>query len=294
MKNKYIVTADWHLRPDKPRCRLDLDWKHTQEKILSFIFKKAEEYKADIIHCGDLFDSSHVPEWVINMFSQALSSVIDVSIYLLAGNHELPHHNFKNIDNSSFGVMWNRIEDSNFIKTCDELGTAVHFGFEMKDENRDKVFIHKLTYKDKVPPFIKNGITAQELLDIYPNAKWIFTGDNHKRFIYENKGRYVINPGCIMRQTVNEIDYDPSMYLIDFEIEDIKKINIPDSEQMVTDEYIVNSKERDDRIGAFVELIKDKKGLSLSFKDVLLDKLNSLDLGSEKNIIKELMEEVYG
>ena len=295
MKNKFICTSDWHLRSDKPRCRLDIDWEQTQRNIMNFIFQKAEEYKADIIHTGDLFDQVHVSDWVINMFLQSIFSVIGVNIFLLAGNHELPYHNFQNINNSSFGVVWNMIENDGCIRSCDEIGAAIHFGLEMKDDiGNDKVFTHKLTYKDKVPPFIKDGYTAQQLLDIFPKAKWILTGDNHKRFIYEKNHRFVINPGCIMRQTVNEIDYDPSVYLVDFEKEEIKKILIPDNEDMVTDEYIVDNSKRDNRIGAFIELIKGKSGLSLSFKEVLLKKLKSSDLGHEKEIIKECMEEIYG
>ena len=36
-----IITADWHLRKDKPRCRLDEDWFGTQKKVIQFIFDKA-------------------------------------------------------------------------------------------------------------------------------------------------------------------------------------------------------------------------------------------------------------
>ena len=36
---KYIVTADWHLRSQKPRCRLDSDWMETQRKALSRIIE---------------------------------------------------------------------------------------------------------------------------------------------------------------------------------------------------------------------------------------------------------------
>lgn len=294
---KYILTSDWHLRADKPRCRLDENWEQTQIKILDFIFDKSAEYKADIIHTGDLFDQPQVPDWVKYMFLDRLNRTrydgFNPKMYLLAGNHEMPYHNFKNINKSSIGVVFK----SRNIKSLNELGQAIHYGLSLKYDLRtcNKIFIHKLTYKNSVPPYIKNAITAQELLNIFNKSKWIITGDNHKRFIYENNNRYVINPGCIMRQTIDEINYDPSFYLIDFETEEIETIKIPDNIEMVTDEYIIDDKKRDDRIQSFIELIRKDSKLALSFKDVLIRKLNESneELDYFKDMIYELMEDVY-
>lgn len=301
-QTKYIITSDWHLRGDKPRCRLDEDWEQTQKNIIDFIFDFAIEYKADIIHTGDLFEHSREPDWVKNMFLKSITRIYGkIKFYLLAGNHEMYYHNFDNIDRCSFGVIWNMIGSSDSIKSLDELGQAVHFNLPLeyglnRVEKADKIFIHKLTYKNNIPPYIKNAVTAQELLDIFSDSKWIVTGDNHKRFIYENNKRYVINPGCIMRQDVKEINYEPSFYLIDFETEEIQTIKIPDDIEMVTDEYVIDEKERDERIKSFVELIGEEKGLSLSFRKVILNKLkkSNKEIDFFKDIIYECMKEVYG
>jgi DNA repair exonuclease SbcCD nuclease subunit len=131
-------------------------------------------------------------------------------------------------------------------------------------------------------------------LNIFNKSKWIITGDNHKRFVYETNRRFVINPGCIMRQTVDEISYDPSVYLVNFETEEIQTIKIPDKIEMITDEYLIDTKDRDERIKSFVELVKDKKGLSLSFKDTLDKKLNDKKVEYFKDILLEIKEEIYG
>jgi DNA repair exonuclease SbcCD nuclease subunit len=296
-QTKFLISADWHLRGDKPRCRLDEDWKETQREILEFIFEIAFKNNANIIHTGDFFNSSHEPDWVKNMVLNIISRRKNIILFLLAGNHEIPYHNFEYINDSTFGVLWNMVNNSN-IKSLEELGLCLHYGFPLSyngNNNYDKVFVHKLTYKNNIPPFIKGAVTAQELLDIFKNSKYIITGDNHKRFIYENEGRYVINPGCIMRQTVDEINYDPSVYLIDFETEEIQTIKIPDKIEMVTDEYLVDKKKIDERIQSFVELVKDKKGLTLSFRDSLLKALEESDEDIDyfKDIVLEIMEEVY-
>ena len=40
---KGIITADLHLRADRPRCRLDEDWMETQRKALETVIKIAIE-----------------------------------------------------------------------------------------------------------------------------------------------------------------------------------------------------------------------------------------------------------
>ena len=64
---------------------------------------------------------------------------------------------------------------------------------------------------------------------------------------------------------------------------------------MMTDEYVIDEKERDDRIQSFIELIKEDSKLALSFKDVLIKKLkkSNKELDYFKDIIYECMEEIY-
>ena len=300
---KLIVTSDWHLRTEKPRCRIDEDWIQTQNKVLDFVFKTAVENDADIAVVGDVFDLPIVHPKLVNMILEKINIAWQTSVknnfkfYIIAGQHDLPHHRFEDIDNSSFGTLWK----SGKVKGLGNIGTAFHFGTEKELNKLDEkiknefVFLHTLTFphSDEIPPFIKDAVGANQLLKKYP-AKYICTGDNHHGFIYEDEYRYVINPGCLTIQTSDMINYQPFIVLIDTEKEMVKKIFVPSDSEYVTDEYIKENEKRDERIESFVESIATAGKLSLSFEDNLNKAIerNKNELGEETiDIITEIMEE---
>lgn len=154
--------------------------------------------------------------------------------------------------------------------------------------------LHEFTVEDESKKIMDIGITANEWLKRFPEAKYIFTGDNHTGFIFEEDYRYVINSGSLLRQTADQKDYQPFVVFVDTEKEIIEKIFVPDDGLMVDDEYIKKEDERNNRIESFVDSIKNNKKISLSFLDNLEEeiKLNKKELGEDKiNIVNELMEE---
>jgi DNA repair exonuclease SbcCD nuclease subunit len=291
--SKYIVTADWHLRKDKPRCRLDKDWLQTQKEVIEFVYKLALDYGANILISGDILHRSKVSEEILNMFLDiAIDSVIKT--YILAGQHDLLFHNWNNLNKSSFGILWNIIQgNKTSLKDAKQIANANHFGENYNKKNKI-VMLHRLVYEKSVPGFIDDGITAGELLKQYPGAKYIITGDNHSGFVYKNKNRYVINPGCLTIQASDKIGYKPFVVFLDTEKEIIERLPIPHIANLVTDEYITDEEERDERIDAFVTSIKTGKKMSLSFEDNLRKyiKENKKTLGNRLiDLIEEIIEE---
>lgn len=296
---RYIVTSDWHLREDKPRCRLDNDWMETQKKIIRFVYKEAEERYANLIIAGDLFHRPRVSEEVLNMFLD-IALHTEVKTYLIAGQHDLLYHNWDNVEKSSFGVMWSIVKSDNTnLKDARQIANACHYGKEFKYSysklNLNMVILHRLVYKNNVPDYIDHGNTAEEILLAYPNViKYIITGDNHNGFIYENDYRYVINPGCLTIQVSDKINYKPFIIYIDMHDEKIVKINVPYNSEIITDEYIKQNEERDERIEAFLSTIKKGEKISLSFEDNLRNyiKKNKKVLGGRLiNMLEEIIEE---
>jgi hypothetical protein len=268
---KFIVCSDLHLRSDLPRCRVQSqeEWIETQRFQLQFIAKTAKEKNIPIFMTGDIFDAPTVPDYIKNMFIEAF---YQTNVFGIAGNHELPWHQWDKVDQSSFGVLWR----SGIIKPIPILQARhAHYGQEVIGEG-DMLFLHTLIFEDKksMPPNTK-AMTAKEALDKYPDAKFIFAGDNHHGFGYINEGknnhRYVVVPGCLNRQASDFKDYEPRIYLIDTDIESIKPIPVPDVCEIVTDAYVQESKDKMDRIHSFASLIKEKmqqgKGSGIDFKE---------------------------
>jgi DNA repair exonuclease SbcCD nuclease subunit len=291
---KAIITADWHIRSDKPRCRLDDNWEETQSLMVKEIVLIANKYNVPLIINGDLFDSPNIPARFVIMLIRYFSKVKN-KVYFLAGNHSLPFHSLKEYKNSSIGIFMSTSEKHlNIQEGMSNFGKWNHFNDAMQGENEEIVFTHRLVFKNtKSIPDNFEGITATQLLEEYPKAKWIFLGDNHKSFHYEKNGRHVINPGCTIRQSVNEKDYQPIVYFVDTEKEIIEEIPLSDTTPMVDDEYIKNANEKEERIESFVEKIKSSENFGLSFKDNVNEAIskNKKTLGKGViDMIEELME----
>lgn len=285
-----IICADLHLRADCPRCRIDDDWEATQRKALEFIVMQANSYDCDLYIDGDIFNTATVPMRIITMLIDVLSQ-LNKRAYFIAGNHDLPYHSVENIANSAIGVLCSAANNNATIKMNPD---GMHFGAETECED-EIIYIHSLVFASKkdIPPNCE-AMSASDVLKKYPNAKWIFTGDMHKAFHYEKNGRHVVNPGCMLRQAADMIDYKPLCYFVCTDDESVEPIYIPDTTKMVDDAYLRAEEQREERITAFVECIKKNGKITLSIidnlKNAMKNNKKSLDAPTI-NMIETLMEE---
>lgn len=283
---RMIITADWHIRNTRPRCRIDEDWIKTQQKALNQIAEICENKNAPLMVVGDIFNSNSDTSFECINMVQKLADRIG-GIYILAGNHDLPYHSSENIDKSAIGVL---LQSENIYKIEDYSDEFSAPNFDEERNPMPYMFIHTLTIpsKDKLD-FIECE-TPESLLEKYPTAKWIFTGDYHKNFVYEKNGRYVINPGCLIRQVSDMKNYQCVIYFVDTEKEIIEFIPIIDNEELVNDEYIIRENEREERIESFVNKLKDVESVSLDFIDNVEKALLVNEIDEKlKDCVKELI-----
>ena len=292
---KCIVTADWHIRGTTPRCRNDKDWMATQRNALKSLYNYAIEYDCDICVVGDLFhtvaDTSFeciqlIQELALNLKNE------NKRLYILAGNHDLPYHSEDNIDKSAIGIVL--MSDNVYHISDIENVSAPNFGGTV-NKDAEIVFTHVLTFPDResMPPNV-NAVTAYDLLDDYPKAKYIFTGDYHHAFHVEEDNRHVINAGCLIRQVADMKDYKPSCYYVDTQTNVIKQLYIADDGDMVDDSYLVKEEEREKRIEEFVDKLKATKNISLDFADNVAKALTTNKLGKEfEDVVNALIQQRY-
>jgi len=267
---RLVWSSDWHLVDTIPRCRLDEDWYGFLDRIMKFIVKTANDKNAILGIGGDLFGrrSPNISSYLLSMF---IKNVLQVKkgTRILAGNHDEYFHNFDYISKTSFGVLDAFIKGSDNndkLSYIDDLGTWLNFNEDIVNPGREIVFIHRLVFNSikNVPPNVQAS-TAQDLLNEFPKAKMILTGDNHTSFIYKKNGRMVINPGSIYRGDVSQKDIVPTIYYIDTEKEIVEEIKIPDNEKMVEDSYIIERDMKENRISAFVEKLRNNESVNLDF-----------------------------
>jgi len=279
-----IITADWHIRATRPRCRVDENWIETQRQALNQIVRISKVKKAPVIVVGDIFHSNSDTSFECIQMVQQMADELG-ELYILAGNHDLPYHSSENIEKSAIGVL---LKSQNIlpVKECkwqdllfdDEISAS---NFDEKDnENAKMIFKHTLTIPSKDKPDYIDCETPESLLEKFPNAEWIFTGDYHHNFHYEKNGRYVVNSGCLLRQVSDMKDYQCGVYFVDTDENIVEFVPIIDKEQFVDDTYILKQNEREERIERFVDKLNDTKNVSLDFVDnvkkaILQNKLDS-------------------
>ena len=290
---KGIVTADWHLRKDRPRCRIDENWIDTQEDALNQVADICIEHDCDLFLVGDIFHRASEFEMVI--YIQKLAQKLKkngLSVYYLCGNHDLKYHSTLNLDESAIGLLRNS-ENCYFIKTYFNENNYSASNFDEKDnQDAEIVFKHILTIPEDEKPSFVDCETPESLLDKFPKSKLIFTGDYHKNFHYEKNGRHVINSGCLLRQASDFKDYISGVYFCDMEKNIVEFIPIIESvRELIDDSYIEKENEREKRIDDFVNKLKNTQSVSFDFvdnvqKSILVNKFNN-DL---EDVINELME----
>ena len=328
--DRLVITADWHLREDMPICRNDADWMDVQRGAMKFVIDFANEKKASVAIVGDLFHRSHVHPSVVSMFLEEVGRyfVEGGGVYLLAGQHDLPYHSLENISKSSFGNLWALIQRHRFDRVkgayidfhlgdLEEIGTRLHFGELRVDRPREHsddcavtlgggacdcpyqpthfVFIHQLAFKSKkdMPP-TDEGMLAEDLAAMFPEARIIALGDNHRHFMWEThtkeRDQVILNPGCLVRQSADLIDYESGFYYVDEE--QIDFVVVPDS-GTVSNAHLVREQERDDRIEAFVSTLEKGQEVSLDFVQNLRSKMGQLEK-PVVDVLEEMLQEIHG
>lgn len=291
---KLIITADWHIRATKPRCRKDEDWMETQRNALNQIFEIAKAKECDVFAVGDIFHSNSDTNFeCINMvqdFADRLERECDSLLCIIAGNHDLPYHSSENLNKSAIGILFNSQSIIPINKYYQGKYSLSASNFDEEDNHdAEIVFKHTLTLPIKNPMF--ESETPETLVEKFPKARWIFTGDYHKAFDVEVNGCHVINPGCLIRQVSDMKDYQCGVYYIDTEKEIVEFIPIIDNEELVDDSYITIQNEREERIDNFVSKLKDSKHLTLNFIENVENAIIENKISNElKNKINELLE----
>ena len=300
---KVLITADWHIKGERPVCRLDNDWIASQRKTISEIREVFSKYGCDQMWIlGDLFDAPRCSTEAVNMLVEELLKFHEGSVKVLCGNHDLKDHNYDNLNVCSIGTIKKIFGDiPNEVQgdICRLTVSARPFGMDDYESTANIVCTHQLTFPDDATRGIFGGSTADELLERWPKAKFIFTGDYHHGFIRktvpdivhndEEHARFVVNPGCINIQKADELDYEPTVIVLDFEKFSIHIVHLDPQRENCTRDHIEAREHKEEEFERVVETIKGNVDISLDFDSNLeaqVQKTDSAIIG-EYNIMRQ-------
>lgn len=293
---KILLTADWHIRGDRPRCRIDEDWIESQRQDIQAVVDIARREKVDEAWVlGDLFHQPRAATEAVNMVLVGLKDLREVCpVYILPGNHDLPYHDYGNLEQSSLGIV---------LKSFPELQTreeprgltlaAAPFGLDPVDPHADVWATHQLTFEnDDTKPPMAGGKIAQDLLDEAPNVRVVVTGDYHRGYVYTGSdGRRVITPGCLNIQAADMDDYKPHVYIWDTATDQVDAHYLPTNSADIVTDYLAAEKERDERMDRCLEVATAAASVALSFTDNLKDAAEGPGVSpGVKGIINEILD----
>jgi DNA repair exonuclease SbcCD nuclease subunit len=271
-----ILCSDFHLREDTPTCFVG-DFQKEQWNGLDYIYDLQTKYDCEVYHAGDLFHHWKPSPWLLSMTIQHLPK----KFFTIFGQHDLPQHNLNLVEKCGIQTL-HLAQSLTILPGC-------HWGQNPKGylpiEDKKVLIWHHLTYITKSFPGVSGGF-AHGILRKYPQYDLIVTGDNHCSFTVEYEGRRLVNPGNLTRQSADQADYKPSVYLWYAEDNSVQRVHLPIAENVISREHIDIKAQRDKRIDAFVSRLDNDWEVKLSFEDNLEQ---FFEVNKTKDSVKEII-----
>ena len=260
-KPDLIITGDWHLRETIPICRTD-DFRQAQWDKVLFVYNLQIKYDCPVIHSGDLFDHWKPSPYLLSATIQNIPTDF-LTIY---GNHDLPQHSLELADKSGVNVL--HVAKALIVLPGNHWGEDFIKPFYTPLSKLIGIW-HVMTYQGKTPWPRCTDLSAKQILEKYPEYDLIITGHNHKSFVEKLDGRLLINPGSLTRQTADQIDHEPCVYLWFAKDNSCQKVLLPFSKGVISREHIEKETARNDRLLAFIEKLNQEFDPDISFEDNL-------------------------
>ncbi len=257
-----ILSADWHMREDQPVSRTD-DFPSAQWSKIAQIALLQNKYDCPVVIAGDLFHHWKPSPELLSKCIQNLPKLF----YTVFGQHDLPQHNLQLQSKSGIWTLWwagilDLIDHGSWGQSIGEFTTI--------DENRRVGVWHKFVWDGKNLPWPGcEGMTAKQVLKKYPEFDLIVTGDHHKPFTYEYKGRLLVNPGCLTRQASDYVNHKPRVYLWNAETNKVRIHYLEIEKDVISREHIEKKEETDKRLESFISRLSEDWEVAVSFEENL-------------------------
>lgn len=274
-----ILCSDIHLRDDAPKCFIG-NFEEEQWLAITYVAELQKKHGCVVLHAGDLFHHWKPSPWLLSRAIELLPKMF-ITVY---GQHDLPQHNMELSHKSGMNTLLQAGKVT--ILRDGSWGWEPKGGRGIIVKDKEILAWHHMTYLTKPFPGAEGGM-AEGILRKYPQYDLIVTGDNHQSFTIEYKGRRLVNPGSLTRQTASQIDFKPRVALWYAEDNSIEWVYMPIQKDAITREHIEVKEQRDARITAFVSSLKDDYEKTLSFEDNLEQHF------ATNHIRKEVKEIIY-
>lgn len=281
-----IFVSDLHLTETTPVSRID-NYIEAQISKLQFLRElSTKNHNCPILCAGDVFDHWKGSPWLCHMAYNNLPR----PFYSIVGQHDLPNHSLENYHRSALALL-DRVDPDICVLNGTKIETetlfivGLPFGHipDSPDElptpatlrsrqKRKILLLHGLTFERELPHWSHGdgAYTADELLDTFGDVfDVIVIGDNHQPFVVKRANTILLNPGSMMRSTLDQHQYQPACYLYYAINNEITRVPFPIQPDVHSDAHVQSKQERDKRIAAYIERINQDWDSGLSFEQNL-------------------------
>jgi predicted phosphodiesterase len=308
-----LICGDTHITGKNPVGRTD-DILEAQFYKWEEIISIANEYDVPIIHVGDVFNVSLIANSILTKIGFILEELWN-PMYFVWGNHDLLYHSLDLWNRTSLGVLWKHndkvkhisefYEDYKIWWAWNDWGSEK--GIQWYGRNSPEILLtHKAVVSErkmgkgswvvKDENFCMNIDSDPELR----KYRLIICGHWHKPYIFKYKGTTIINPGPILRRSVEEW-LMPSVVLLNTDTLLYKKIYLKSAkppDKVLSKTHIEQRVESyTEGVIKFVEQLKhvSKPDKKRSFMKNLFKLLDSHELPKNiekmlRNMIADLIE----
>lgn len=285
----FVLLSDLELRATNPICRLD-DAKKTQMEKLEWIFKYASDNDAPVIVAGDFFDTPR--SWYVPIEILALlREYIDVHVYTVYGQHDMYYYSEKTNKATSLGflieagyvellgdkgVVVGDEDVGSLVKTSDgttwedyewewygcSFGQPVPKPTSNTPNTKKGLAIHAPIAKKALWPG-QNYLDARTFLVKHNGYDLILCGDIHRTFQVEVDGRYIVNPGPMLRADADEYMMTHKPQFCFWNDEEVKlpitMVGIPhkDSDEVMSRKHIEEAESVKAEMGSFISSVEE-------------------------------------
>lgn len=301
-RNKDIVSihvSDLHLSSKCPVSILTDNWFDHMGYYLDQLIELCNFNRCPLVIAGDVFhkwnSSAELINWTIKKFK-----LITYGVYSIYGQHDMPYHSVKDMDKGSYNTLvYSGMVYPIGIEKPTEFANVRLFGFPYGSDiykcpiKRDPMFVnvavcHKYLWMDSHGYVgAKKEDHVNSIKDMLSTYDVVHFGDNHSGFITSVGDTIVLNSGCLMKRTLGEIGYSPSIGLLLSNGKMIRRKLNTEIDKFVTP----NNVEIDKKVIEFVESISKLEGDSVNFESSLKEFFaNNKVKKSVKRLILEALE----
>ena len=265
-----LLISDIHLSTEAPVSRID-NFEKTQRDKLTYVFQRALQEEAIIVHAGDLCHQAR--NWKMCHWLADFLSTWKIPFYMVRGQHDMY---MRSEVSPSVALV---LAKAGLVRLLDRgtglsgIGSkgddpkitlvGVDFGKNPTlptPKTGPKILVIHAPISANPIPMMPEWIEAKKFAEKHRDFDLILCGDIHQHFCFKTKYNIILNTGPMLRREATEYNFEhhPCFYLYNTDTGDLRKEIIPHApaEQVMERKHLEMAKETEGMMVDFIARVQ--------------------------------------